>query len=67
MAGFLCPDVHSQYYVMKSVTSLLQIPFEQHRPDDIVQDILYYQQVMSLHILWFLQIIHAAKKKKNQT
>lgn len=61
MAGFLCPDVHSQYYVMKSVTSLLQIPFE-HRPDDIVQDVLYYQQVISLHILRFLQIIHAAKK-----
>lgn len=62
MAGFLCPDVHSQYYVMKSVTSLLQIPFEQHRPDDIVQDVLYYQQVISLHILRFLHIIHAAKK-----
>lgn len=53
--------VHQQYYVMKSVTSFLQIPFEQHCPDDIMQDILYYQQVISLHILSFLGIIHAAK------
>lgn len=41
---------------------LLQIPFERHRSNGIAQDILYYQQVICLHIVRFLRIIHTAKK-----
>lgn len=70
MAGFLCPHV---YHPCSSAVlcdeecdqrRLFQIPFERHRLSGIAQDILYYQQVISLHIVRFFENYSRCKKKK---